>query len=248
MRSFFSVMHIRSCLAISTLWLLLGSEVSTTKHDLFKHRECRQRRGDVADIPDSLTAAPSHPRNLKVLSRPRRFMSWPEGSTLTMHPGLSLPYVSYSDGYQKGSLYLGFPMTLRLPTAPLRLAGSGAPLFRRSLDQHRNWSFSILQDGLNTFGLPGRSCVLKTVCEIARQPVDDLGLLGDIINLIFSAGYGEGSEGMYEFVAAEQAGRRAGDCEGRFPECPLGIAGLLQSGLSYLLAGLSNAGSRDHGF
>lgn len=53
---------------MSTLWLLLGSEVSTSKHDLFKHRECRQRRGDVADIPNLLTAAPSHPRNLKVNS------------------------------------------------------------------------------------------------------------------------------------------------------------------------------------
>lgn len=61
-------MQIRSYLAMSTLWLLLGSEVSTSKHDLFKHRECRQRRGDVADIPNLLTAAPSHPRNLKVNS------------------------------------------------------------------------------------------------------------------------------------------------------------------------------------
>ncbi|XP_042878684.1 uncharacterized protein LOC122257461 [Penaeus japonicus] len=234
----------RSYFVISTVWLLLGSEVRTTKHDLFKHRECRQRRGDVAALPDSLAPTPSHPRDLKILSRPRRFMSWPEGSTLSMHPSLSIPYVSYNDGYQKGSLYLGFPLSLRLPTAPLRFIGSGAPLVRRSLDQHRNWSFSILEDGLNTAGLPGRACVLKTVCDFARQPIDDLGLLGDIINLIFSAGYGEGSEGMHEFVMAEEVGRREGDCEGRYTECPVGVSGLLQSGLSYLLAGAANAGSR----
>lgn len=39
---------------------------------------------------------------------------------------------------------------------------------------------------LRSLGLPGRACVLRTVCEIGRRPVDDLGLLGDILNLIFS--------------------------------------------------------------
>lgn len=56
------------------------------------------------------------------------------------------------------------------------------------------------------------------------------------------AGFGEGSDEMHEFVVAEEKGRREGNCEGRYSECPLSLAQLLQNGLSYLHSGLANTG------
>lgn len=56
------------------------------------------------------------------------------------------------------------------------------------------------------------------------------------------AGYGEGSTEMHEFVVAEEKGRREGNCGGRYSECPLSLAEILQNGLSYLHAGLANTG------
>ncbi|XP_042878685.1 uncharacterized protein LOC122257462 [Penaeus japonicus] len=263
----------------------------------FRQRECRQRipRGDVADLlPESLQKI--HPRNLKVLSRQRRFLSWPSGSSLTITPAFSIPVAS--NDYETVKIYIGFPFTLDLPEAPLQLIKSrttttAAPSYgyssyaqtadtrfdsashsfghgvgssyssyggyeqfndfsgddshyggfgKRSIDSQRQAGFNVIQNGLENMGLPGKSCLLRAVCEVAQEPVEDLGVVGEILNLVFAAGYGEGSEDMHEYVVAEEKGRREGDCEGRYNECPLGVASLLHSGVSHLFAGLASTG------
>ncbi|XP_042878691.1 uncharacterized protein LOC122257467 [Penaeus japonicus] len=281
--------------------LVSGKEVESLQN--FKQRECRQRipRGDVADLlPESLQKI--HPRNLKVLlSRQRRFLSFPKGSRLVMSFVLRMPVKTINGNTL--SLYIGTPFRLALPSGVLTFRRSNATTTptpttttppssgygayeantrfddhqpgssyssygegdyysrndqdggsgyfggygRRSIDSERRAGFAIIQNGLDNLGLPGRACLLRAVCEIAEEPVDGLGAVGDILNLIFAAGYGEGSEEMQEFAVAEERGRREGDCEGRYSECPLSLAELLQSGLSYLHAGLANTGVQGSG-
>ncbi|XP_027215782.2 uncharacterized protein [Penaeus vannamei] len=287
-------------LLLSTL--VSGKELENLVN--FKQRECRQRipKGDVGDLlPESLQKI--HPRNLKVLSRQRRFLAWPSGSTLTVTSAFSIPVAS--DDYQTVKMYIGFPFTLDLPDAPLRLIKSQEPTTdaphgygsyastadtrydygssgsndfgygtgssyssyggyeqfnhhygddshyggfgKRSVDSQREAGFNVIQNGLENMGLPGKSCLLRAVCEVAKEPVTDLGVVGEILNLIFAAGYGEGSESMHEYVVAEEKGRREGDCEGRYNECPLGLVSLLHSGVSHLFAGLASAGVQGSG-
>ncbi|XP_037789434.1 uncharacterized protein LOC119584880 [Penaeus monodon] len=289
--------------AILLSTLVSGKELENLVN--FRQRECRQRipRGDVADLlPESLQKI--HPRNLKVLSRQRRFLAWPSGSTLTVTPAFSIPVAS--DDFQSVSMYLALPFILDLPDAPLRLIksesttaspygygsyantadtrydssnsngdsnhlgyGTGSSYTsyggyeqfnhyygddshyggfgKRSIDSHRQAGFNVIQNGLENMGLPGKSCLLRTVCEVAREPVTDLGVVGEILNLLFAAGYGEGSEAMHEYVVAEEKGRREGDCEGRYNECPLGVASLIHSGVSHLFAGLASTGVQGSG-
>ena len=57
-----------------------------------------------------------------------------------------------------------------------------------------------------------------------------------------SAGYGAGSPEVKEYVVAEEAGRRQGDCESMYPACPYHLAGMAQSAFSYFHQGLATAG------
>ncbi|XP_064106731.1 uncharacterized protein LOC135215703 [Macrobrachium nipponense] len=258
-----------------------GLEVDAQKN--FQLRECRQRswRGDIGSLPAN-KILPDHPNKVKVLSRSRRFIGWPKGSTLTIYTGLTVPLHTYVNG-DTMNLYLGFPFTLNLPSGKLVLkgtttttppppssyghygnysSGGSGPynkqdfpqdshynsLSKRSIDSQRRTGFSIIQNGLENLGLPGKSCLMRAVCEVADHPVSDLGLVGDFLNLFLAAGYGEGSEEMADFVSAEDLGRREGDCESKFSDCPLPLADLLQSGLSYLHAGLAGAGSQHASF
>lgn len=46
---------------------------------------------------------------------------------------------------------------------------------------------------------------------------------------------------MQEYVVAEEAGRRQGNCDSRYPECPYHLAGMAQSALAYFHQGLATA-------
>ncbi|CAL4126760.1 unnamed protein product, partial [Meganyctiphanes norvegica] len=109
------------------------------------------------------------------------------------------------------------------------------------LDNQRMAAFQAVENGLETMGLPGRQCVLRAVCEVAEDPVDDLGLIGEVFNLIFSAGYGEGTDEMSEFIKAEELGRKEGGCESLYSDCPMQLVDLMQGGLRHLHSGIATA-------
>ncbi|XP_042237490.1 uncharacterized protein LOC121876460 [Homarus americanus] len=145
-------------------------------------------------------------------------------------------------------MYIALPFTLQLPRGPLKLTGVSGKAEGRdswtSLDSQRHWIFAVIQEAISTTGLPARPCVLKVICEVAYIPLDDLGLLGQVVNLIFAVGYGEGTAEMVEFHLAEENGLSGGDCSKLYPLCPVSLAGLLHDCLSYLHGGLVSAGGQ----
>lgn len=44
----------------------------------------------------------------------------------------------------------------------------------------------MLEDFLSNFGLDGRSCLLRTICEVHSKKVDQLGLIGEFMKLFFT--------------------------------------------------------------
>ena len=39
---------------------------------------------------------------------------------------------------------------------------------------------------IRSVGLPGRECVLRAVCEVGEEPLQGMGVLGEVLNLIFA--------------------------------------------------------------
>ncbi|CAH0385570.1 unnamed protein product [Bemisia tabaci] len=45
--------------------------------------------------------------------------------------------------------------------------------------------FNVLEKSLSRRGLDGMSCILKAICEVAETPYTHIGLIGQLIDLIF---------------------------------------------------------------
>ncbi|XP_037083068.1 uncharacterized protein LOC119103586 [Pollicipes pollicipes] len=74
------------------------------------------------------------------------------------------------------------------------------------------------------FGMEGKTCLMKTICEISSSPLLFDGLVGELLNiaLIPSHKLGDGP-GLDEYRDAEKHGLAGGDCEAAFPACPISM-------------------------
>ncbi|KAK4292373.1 hypothetical protein Pmani_034856 [Petrolisthes manimaculis] len=110
-------------------------------------------------------------------SRQKRSIAFPTGSTFTITPVLCIPVVSVGD--LTGFLDIELPFTIKLPNATQVTYG-------RKDDDDRMGIFSVLIDSLNRFGVDGKACLLRSVCEVAESPLRDDGLLGEILNIVLT--------------------------------------------------------------
>lgn len=46
--------------------------------------------------------------------------------------------------------------------------------------------YGVVEDLIGTFGLNGRACVLRTICEVHSKSVHHLGLFGEMAKLFFT--------------------------------------------------------------
>lgn len=81
--------------------------------------------------------------------------------------------------------------------------------------------YSVVEDFLSNFGLDGRACVLRTICEIhSIQSVNRFGLFGEFIKLFFTASLSPYSEHLEEYVEAEKTGKEVNECLRYIKSCP----------------------------
>ncbi|KAG7160266.1 putative DM4/DM12 family-like protein 15 [Homarus americanus] len=165
-------------------------------------RTDRAWRGDVGEL--EVFPGGTVRDRLQLHHRVRRFLSFPTGSVLSVTPKLTIPFVSKFDGYITGSQLYAFPIDLRLPNSTLRLrskdrdeetmsyasygSSDHAGYVRRTgraLDDQRITGFAFLRQLMDNVGLDGRQCLLRAVCEVGEEPVADLGITGELINLFF---------------------------------------------------------------
>ncbi|EDO63475.2 AGAP004006-PA [Anopheles gambiae str. PEST] len=80
--------------------------------------------------------------------------------------------------------------------------------------------YRMIELNLNRHGYDGKKCILRMICELAKHPVrDGNGIVGDLLQLVFtpSESYNEGLPG--EFYHAEKSGKRE-NCAKYSRYCP----------------------------
>lgn len=80
--------------------------------------------------------------------------------------------------------------------------------------------YGIAEDMLSQFGMDGKACLLRAICEVHGHPLDNFGFLGEIIRLFFTASKSPFAELMREYVEAEKTGKSHGECWPYFKACP----------------------------
>ncbi|XP_050079193.1 uncharacterized protein LOC126566134 [Anopheles maculipalpis] len=99
---------------------------------------------------------------------------------------------------------------------PSQLAGYSA-------EQSRWTTYRAMEKLSENYGLPGRPCVLRSVCESAAAPFTHTGgIFAELLHIVFtpsSTAEPLSEHRDNEFFRAEQLGRSGAPCERIFPEC-----------------------------
>ncbi|XP_059062243.1 uncharacterized protein LOC131855047 [Achroia grisella] len=91
--------------------------------------------------------------------------------------------------------------------------------------------YRAMSDMLDTKGFNGRECMLRAICEAAQYPVEEEGLIGEIIHILLTPDYGkspfdsedlEWEESMAIYTDAATAGRQMFSCPAVYSDCPEG--------------------------
>ncbi|XP_066249049.1 uncharacterized protein [Euwallacea similis] len=84
--------------------------------------------------------------------------------------------------------------------------------------------YVAIEELLENFGMDGRACLLRAICEVHAHPLGGFGLLGEMLKLFLSASKSPYAHLMQDHVNAERAGRGleggAGECWPYMKDCP----------------------------
>ncbi|XP_072942716.1 uncharacterized protein [Epargyreus clarus] len=83
--------------------------------------------------------------------------------------------------------------------------------------------YGIAEDLLANFGLEGRECLLRAICEIHAHPLTNFGFIGEVMKLFFSPSKSPYADLLQEYVDAQRAGESDGECWPYYRLCPKSI-------------------------
>ncbi|XP_021934796.1 uncharacterized protein LOC110837208 isoform X2 [Zootermopsis nevadensis] len=160
--------------------------------------------------------------DLTVLSRKARYALFPDSSTMGLYLAVAVPL---EDASYDVSVSWNFEATYQLPSnyTELILPFVLASASRSERQFNRRSAYRIVEKRFKSYGLKGRECLLRTICEAAESPLLHNGLFGDILHIIFTPSSSADENLHPVYSAAEERGRSGKDCRSSYPRCPVGL-------------------------
>ncbi|XP_053660643.1 uncharacterized protein LOC128709662 [Anopheles marshallii] len=87
-------------------------------------------------------------------------------------------------------------------------------------DTSRKQFYELVERMLTTWNRNGRSCLLRTICEVAETSLRHNGLIGELFEVIFTPHETDQLDSAY--TMARKYGANGVDCMRMYAECPLG--------------------------
>ncbi|XP_025412481.1 uncharacterized protein LOC112684954 [Sipha flava] len=145
------------------------------------------------------------------------------GLTDNQNPfGAFPPILARSMGRQAGvmlsdyvaSLMDGRRSTRSVPTLP-------KPIHSYFQGGERALLYTVVEDLLTNFGMDGRACLLRAICEVhGHKSIHKFGFIGEFLQLFLTASRSTYADLMEDYVTAETVGKRSKECYPYFKECP----------------------------
>ncbi|XP_032671165.1 uncharacterized protein LOC116844119 [Odontomachus brunneus] len=79
--------------------------------------------------------------------------------------------------------------------------------------------YGLLEEEFKRRGIDGKECVKKTICEAALAPLEDEGLVGELLHLFFTPQEAANSSVDSEYLEALEFGRSNRDCSRIYRSC-----------------------------
>ncbi|XP_020288844.1 uncharacterized protein LOC109857175 [Pseudomyrmex gracilis] len=156
-----------------------------------------------------------------ILHRPIRSLTFPESSTMGIFVALAVPL---EDPLNSVSLSYFFEASYNLPPNVTYFEPWARKRRKRNID--RTTIYQVLESKFESYGHPGRRCLLRAICETSEFPLRHNGMIGDIVHVIFTPSASRNEELPQDVVEAELVGRN-GSCSKYQPQCPLGLFDLI---------------------
>ncbi|XP_059098023.1 uncharacterized protein LOC131892250 isoform X1 [Tigriopus californicus] len=179
--------------------------------------------------PQTCPTTESDNNESRAKSRKKRTVYLPNATFLSLQSRLTVPQSPVG-------LYLIWIrvrfVVRSLFTEQTSVTGEGfASIFGRSFDNVLTRTLaddqvSILkriEDGLKNGGLPGRDCVLRTICDLKETPIHEWSLVGEMISTLFFPKSDDHSE-LADYKEAARVGEsETEECWSVYSKCPLSI-------------------------
>jgi len=169
----------------------------------------------------------------------------PPGTQLVLTPTLALPFLRYPPDGIDANMTISTPFTIGFDAMGLTdnqspfglvpflnplLAGSLIGRRKRSLPDpdipphkitggERAFLYEWVENYLFTFGLDGKGCLLRAICETHESPLIGYGLIGEFLEVFLSPSRSPYWGKLEAYREAESAGRDNGDCSHYANQC-----------------------------
>ncbi|XP_044745953.1 uncharacterized protein LOC123307632 [Coccinella septempunctata] len=84
--------------------------------------------------------------------------------------------------------------------------------------------YFLVEDFLENFGMNGKACLLRAICEVQAYQLNNLGLLGEMLKLFLTASKSPFADILTEYVEAENIGKgkigSPSECWPYMKDCP----------------------------
>ncbi|KAF0304879.1 hypothetical protein FJT64_023386 [Amphibalanus amphitrite] len=96
---------------------------------------------------------------------------------------------------------------------------------QKRMVRDKNAVYKSVSGIFSRLGLEGKSCLLKTICEITGSPLLHDGLIGELLNmaLIPSHTVDGAPDELDEYREAERLGASGRSCQAAFSQCPVSL-------------------------
>ncbi|KAH0951648.1 hypothetical protein HN011_011229 [Eciton burchellii] len=97
----------------------------------------------------------------------------------------------------------------------------GSHFAKRSLS--RQLIYRVFMSKMESLGYPGLDCLLKTICDVARFSLRENGVLGDILQIVFTPSMSRNENLPSQITEAEQEQ----NCNQRYKRCSVNLLDLI---------------------
>uniref|UniRef100_A0A182Q9R7 Uncharacterized protein n=1 Tax=Anopheles farauti TaxID=69004 RepID=A0A182Q9R7_9DIPT len=87
-------------------------------------------------------------------------------------------------------------------------------------DTSRKQFYELVERMLTAWNRNGRTCLLRTICEVAETSLRHNGLIGELFEVVFTPH--ETDQLSSEYTMARKYGANGVDCRRMYAECPIG--------------------------
>ncbi|XP_076040818.1 uncharacterized protein LOC143025243 [Oratosquilla oratoria] len=100
----------------------------------------------------------------------------------------------------------------------------------RSLGRDQVTVYTVIEDNLSdTFGIDGKACLMRFICELQDRPLAGLSVLGELLAVVFNPEEEE-NDLLEDYLEAKKLGNTSGVvCGNHFLECSISVFGYFES-------------------